>query len=142
MINNLGLGFDPNNPLAGTSLASQWPIYYQSEPESPDQCITVYKTEDQYDGRSMIDGEIYEHKGFMLRIRSTTDAIAGAMAELIRWNFAENLYYAIVTIPGSPAEYTVQAITKKSLISLGKEFPSSERSVYTYNGIAALWRIL
>ena len=140
----LGIGYDPDpsvSPPAGTGPNSFWPIYCQSEPDEPDQTITVYTTEPQLDGQSMIDGEIYQHLAFQVRVRSLSSNLAAAQAYLIEHQFSENCYYVSVPNPEATAVYTVQAIVKKGgPIPIGKELPTSERSVWVYNAIAALWR--
>jgi hypothetical protein len=62
----LGLGTDPD-----TDPGEAWPVYSGSEPggqDAPDNCLTVYDTDPKPDGRSMLDGETWQHYGLQIRI--------------------------------------------------------------------------
>lgn len=129
---DLGLGTNP-------SLGSSWPIYYSSEPDTPDEVITVYNTTGIIDGRSSIDGEIWEHYGFQVRVRSTKNRLARVKIDSIARSLSETAYNSLVTIDGN--SYIVAAINRKgSVIDIGKETPTSERSVFTLNAISAIYR--
>jgi hypothetical protein len=129
---NLGLGTDPAS-------AGSWPIYAYSEPDTPDAVITVYNTVGFVDGRAMPTGEVYEHFGFQVRVRATSSKLGITKINEIARQMAESVHNLTVTI--DTETYTVCAITRKSgVIELGKEYPTSERNVFTLNAIVALYR--
>src|SRR5688572_13398595 len=77
----LGLGATPTNPPASPAT---WPVYAEGEPDTPDNCITVYTTAGRSDGRSMIDGELFEHYGVQIRIRGRTQTDGWQKASAVR----------------------------------------------------------
>jgi hypothetical protein len=131
---DLGVGTDPED-------GDDWPIYVSNEPDEPDSCITIYDTAGQVDGRSQIDGEIYEHYGFMIRVRGVKSRGVYPRASLIAQQMAENVRMETVVIDGGDERYLVHAINRKGgMNDLGKETPTSERNIVTINAIAAIHR--
>lgn len=132
MLIDLGLGTDPED-------SGSWPVYRGSEPDTPDSVITVYGTSGQQDGRSQIDGEVFEHHGFMIRVRSNRERTAAAKAYEIDNALNESVQNKLVNIDGNT--YIVCAVNRKgSVNSVGKESPTSERNVFTINAISAIYR--
>lgn len=129
----LGLGTDPNLALA-------WPIYATNEPNEPDDCITLYDTTGTQDGRSMVDGELFQHFGFQVRVRSTDHRTGWVKAEAIRQALAKSIYQNLVSRDGS--RYLVWCAAKISMVLvIGKDTPRSKRSLFTVNAVAPI-RIL
>lgn len=128
----LGLATDPVlNPGAA------WPAFVRSEPNVPDDCITVKDTAGVSDGRSMINGELWEHYGFQIRVRSTSDQVGWNQAEAIREGLAK-VYMATVKTPDNQ-RWTVQAVTGiKEVLPLGKDTSASKRSLFTVNAMLPL----
>ena len=136
---DLGLGVWP--PIPKDQESTQWPIYATGEPPSPDNCITVYDTTGVKDGRMMSDGAIDFHHGFMVRLRAAMFprgfAKANDLAEALDKQVQDN----IVTM-SSGAVYKVYVTSRTGdVISLGRDTPTSKRSVFTINGICHLKRI-
>lgn len=123
---DLGLGTSPTADPLGA-----WPVYVDQEPATPDNCITVYDTSPQSDGRSMIDGETFQHFGFQVRVRGITHKIGYAKAEAIRVMLNENSYDKTVHLDLS--HYLIHCINGTTLLRLGKNTPSDKRSLYTIN---------
>lgn len=133
----LGLGTDPE-------LSQAWPIGKGSEFDQPDNTITVYNTTGQIDGREMIEGEVFEHYGYQIRVRATRERLVAAkMATIVRT--LESVANEIVTIDANSdvgaASYIVCAVNRRgSVIDMGKEYPTSERNVFTLNAVSAIYR--
>lgn len=118
-----------------------WPIYVASEPDGPDNCVTVYDTQGQDDGRSMHTGELWNHNGFQVRVRARDHSSAGwPKADEIQTVMAEEVYQDYVTI--GDETYFVHAVTRiGDPIPLGKETPSSKRNLYTINATFAGYHV-
>ena len=127
-----GIGTDPAD-------GGLWPIYRGSEPDTPDSVITVYGTTGQQDGRSQVSGEVFEHHGYMIRVRSNRESTASEKAYAIDQILNEQVANQLVNIDGYT--YIVCAVNRKgSVNSVGKETPTSERNVFTINAISAIYR--
>lgn len=129
---NLGLGANPPN--------STWPVYSTNEPDIPDNCITVFDTVGKGDGRSMTDGELFDHYGIQVRVRATTFSVGYQKVNAIRVAFSESVIEEVVTISGT--NYLVKSITQISQIfPLGKEVPTSRRTLFTVNALVTVKRV-
>lgn len=118
------------------SLGGSWPVYDGSEPDTPDNCITVYGTDPEIQGHNLTDGEVTEQYGFQVRIRSVTNETGGSKAREIAQALDKNVNLTAVTI--SPSSYVVVAVTRGSgPIPLGKE-PSTKRYLHTINCKASI----
>lgn len=137
LIINLGQGTDPQQN-------GNWPVYWNSEPDTPDNVITVYDTTGILDGRSQIDGEVYKHSGFQVRVRAPKARQVYNQISTLVQQLNENVKMATVGINDDQgqAEYIVCACNQKSdIIDMKKESPTSERSVFVVNYTAAVYRI-
>ena len=128
---SLGLGTDPDDGGA-------WPVYATSEPDLPDNALTIYDTVGTSDGRSMIDGELYQHYGIQVKIRAATHSGGGyGKADAIRTALAETVYDETVHVGDST--YLVHCYSRiGEVLTLGKETPTSKRSLFSINAIVAL----
>ncbi len=128
----LGEGSDPGD---GTTPPTQpWPVYKGVSPSSPDQILVVTDTQGQVDGVSMLDGELYQHYGFQVKVRDTSEP--STKAEQIRQAFAGRTRLVTVTI-GS-ARYLVWKVAKVGqVLYLGKP-PGTKRSQFTVNAMAVI----
>lgn len=114
------------------SFSQEWPIYAAGEPGRPDEIITVFDTTGMEDGRSMIDGEIHTHFGFMVRVRGRDHDSAWTKAIEIRALLSEGVRHDTVVIAGT--SYFIYNITRiGAVLTMGKESPSSKRSLCTLN---------
>src|SRR4051812_5836239 len=50
-----------------------WPVYALSEPESPDDVLTVFNTSGVDHGRLMPTGERSQHEGIQVRVRAASE---------------------------------------------------------------------
>jgi hypothetical protein len=128
---NLNQGTDP-------ALGAQpWPVFDSNEPDSPDNAITVYDTQGQDDGRSSLDGEVWSHPGFQIRVRSLGFSVGWKKASAIRVALATQAINVTVTI--GTASYWIPNIAKiGQVLRIGKEKPQALRDIFTLNALVAL----
>lgn len=130
-----GLASDPA-PWA-TSNGNAWPVFSTNEPGKPDNVVTVKDTAAKIDARLMPDGEMAQHWGFQVRIRSTDHPTGWAKAEAIRIKFNEAVRNWRITLPNAHV-YLVEAIIGASTLVLGKDAPNTKRSLFTINAMVTL----
>ncbi len=129
---SLDLGTDPED-------AGSWPVHASSEPDSPDNLITVYDTAGITGGRIQRTGETIEHRGVMVQVRGADQPTAWAKAEAIKTALDESVNNSLLTV--STTDYIVYAVTRHSgPVSLGRE-PSTNRFLFTINAVVALRQI-
>lgn len=122
-----GQGADP-----AISPVGAWPVYANTEPDTPDNCITITNTEGSSDGRDMDSGELDQHWGLQFRFRGTTNPITLAKVMAVRNWIAKSVFQTKVTVEGTV--YTVWSLNKiSSPIDLNKDKPNTMRSIYTIN---------
>lgn len=122
----LGMGIDP---ASGTS--SNWPIFQGSESNAPDNVITTYNTTGQGQGVSLIDGEVFTHYGFQVRVRSGSDPEGYTKIASIRYQLARVLDR---TVSIASSHYLIHKISNiGDPIQIGKDAPGSKRSLHTLN---------
>lgn len=114
-----------------------WPIYCNSEPDSPDNCITIYDTEGRQHGRSMIDGERQEHYGVQVRVRAADPPTGFTKAQDLALLLDKTIINANVSI--SSTNYIVYTVSRSgNVISLGYDTPLSKRRLFTMNATISL----
>jgi hypothetical protein len=112
-----------------------WPIFADREPESPDDCITVYNTQGLDEGRDMISGELFGHQGIQVRVRAAVQQTGWAKATAIQKAMAESVLRTAVSI--SSSDYLVQCFAKiGDVLNLGKH-PTSNRYLFTINAVVS-----
>lgn len=126
--------------LSGGTLPSDgstWPIYVDSEPDSPDNCITIYNTAGRLQGRTQIDGIQQEFFGIQLRIRATDSPTAWTRASLLTSKLDSSINNNFVSISGTG--YVVDSFSRTSEpVSLGRDESTTERELYVINGTVSL----
>lgn len=128
----LSLGTDP-------SLGGSWPIFSPSEPDAPDNCITIRDTTGKDDGRDGPTGVRTEHYGFQVRVRSDDEWTGYRKAQAIAVGVS-NVLRQEVTL--TDETFRIQAITNVGpVLSLGKGRPPSKRHLHTLNALVSLRRI-
>lgn len=133
---DIGQGTNPGDSAA-------WPVFASGEPGDPDQVVTTYDTAGVQHGRTMTDGAVQEHLGFQVRVRSKDHKTGWRKTHQIRAAMAEGVYQRAVTVPaggGDPAaEYLVHCVSKLGpVLALGKESPTSKRSLFTVNAVLSV----
>jgi hypothetical protein len=107
-------------------------IYATLEPDLNDDTVTIYDTDGMSDGRSMIDGELWNHWGLQFRVRSSRHATTWTKANAIRNWLSTGINMAVVLLGGS--SYLVWCVTNiGQIIPLGKNVPQTKRSLCTIN---------
>ncbi len=125
----LGLGTDPTPWASG--IGNPWPVFASGEPNTPDDCITCYDTVGVDHGQSMVDLELYVHYGVQIRVRSNDHRTGWVKANDVREQ-ASKFGQQSITIDGSV--YLVWAVAKMGqVLPIGKETPTSKRSLFTLN---------
>lgn len=115
-----------------TRLNQAWPAYSEDEPDKPDNLLTVYAQGSNSGGRIMVSGQQEEEYTFQVRIRSQTPAIGWQKANQIADGFDKDVLDVAVTLGVN--QYLVHCISRRGgIISLGKEYPSTLRSLFTLN---------
>lgn len=108
-----------------------WPVFVEDEQNDPDNCITVYTVGSNGSGRVM-QGETIEQQTFQVRVRSQNPSDGWSKLNEIADGFDKQVYYMSITIGGN--NYLVHSINRRGgIISLGKEYPESLRSLFTLN---------
>jgi len=121
----LGLGTNPEN-------GGSWPIFSDNEPDRPDNCITVFDTTGIDDGRVM-HGEIQEHFGLQVRVRSATKTVGWTKADAIRKIMAETALLEEVAVPDESARYVVHAFYRVAPLIRLPNRPTERRHVHVFN---------
>lgn len=127
---DLGIGTLPTDGGA-------WPIATASEPGTPDAVITTYDTQGRSDGRSMIDGEGWQHYGVQVRVRAATHIVAYPKAKQVEVAVDQSIYDHYIAIDGTT--YLVHSVSRTSgVISIGKDTPNSKRTLFTINCLVSV----
>jgi hypothetical protein len=117
-----------------------WPVFSINEPDTPDNCITVYNTQGSNEGRIMFDGQFVDNPGIQVRVRGVSHAVSYAKAKTIEFKLDTEVYNDTIIIDSST--YLIQSIGRTGmLLPLGKDSPSSKRYVFTLNSIAQIRQI-
>lgn len=133
LVAKLAVGDPTTNPLPS------WPCYNDLEPTGPDDCVTTYDHEPTNDGRSMVDGESFQHYGMQVRVRSSDAPTGRAKAEAIANVMAEGTYQVDVGI--GTAVYRVQCFAKiPGVTRIGVDSPSTNRNLFVINALISLSR--
>jgi hypothetical protein len=141
LVSNLGVGTDPGAEEVPSSRV--WPVQAKSEPDEPDDCITVYHTTGNVDGRSPHDGSVWEHLGFQVKVRGATHRSGYVKANEVRDALADvtRSYWKTVTVPAETGTagtgYRLETVDPGPVLDLGKE-TTSPRYVFTINGLMTI----
>ena len=127
---SLGLGTAPSD-------GDSWPIAVAQEPDTPDNCITVYGTTGRGYGRHQTDGEVQGDYGIQLRVRSQTHSVGWARANALAECLDKTINLDAITIGEST--YTVYSIGRSSpdVLELGKE-RGTQRYLFTINAVCGI----
>jgi len=127
------LGTDPEADPIGN-----WPVYDTAMPDTPDNAICTYGTAGVKDGRSMRDGQTFEHPGLQVKVRGTTEPVAfakmQAIVEAIDAAIAES-----ITIEGTG--YKIQNISRRSNAVPIRADRDTERRAYTLNCLVSISQV-
>ncbi len=127
---------------------SAWEIVVDQEPDVPDNVITIEDTQGRDDGRTMNEGERQIHHGIIVRVRSITKPKGQKLASYLATYLDQNILDANASLLDPDDNtvtcyYNVQSISRTTdVISLGKEMPTSRRSLFTINAVMAIRQVL
>lgn len=113
-----------------------WPVFVSSEPNLPDQAVTVYDTAGHYDGRNMRGGEKYEFHGVQIRVRGVNhqDAFQKANGLAVALDVSVNRS----KVPIGVNRYMVYDVSRTSgPLNLGNE-ENTNRIIFTINAVVSL----
>ena len=129
---DLSLGTLPTNNTA-------WPVFRSNQPDSPDNSICVFDTENELQGRRQTDGVTIEFYGILIRVRGVDYSTGFNKAKDIAHQLDTEVLRDDVTI-GSDT-YRVQAVTRRGgVLSLGSELGVSRRRLFTINAVASIYQ--
>lgn len=125
------------------SAGGDWPIAAWQESDTPDNFVTLYDTSGTLDGRVHNDGEIQEHPGIQIRVRSGNPNDGNEKIRQLIDICDKQFRNTLVTCPNlvgvGTTLYLVYAMTRKgTVLSLGKDTPQTKRALYTVNYIVSL----
>lgn len=132
----MGLGVQAFLPTQAAPLVS-WMVYVANEPGVPDDCLTVYDTTGNIDAKTQPDGEVCQHEGIQVRVRSVDHPTGWAKANAIAVALTEDVDMMVVTV--GPNRYLLQAVNQVGQVTaLGREGSDSRRRVFTINFTVAV----
>lgn len=144
---DLGVGSDPASNLP-------WPIFESSEPDVPDEVITIFGEKGKTYGRNQLTGETIEKPGIQFRVRSSISNIAAVKANEIAATVDQMILNSVVVMPDSSYVYVVENVNRAhgifsfsgNVVPLGKSSPStpgvtspsSVRNIFIINALVSI----
>ena len=105
-----------------------WPVYIGSEPDTPDDCITLYDTPGRTQGRNQNSGEMIEQYGLQIRLRSSSFSVAEVKIYAIKTSIETVVKRDTVTVDGN--SYLVHAITPSSPVGNLEELQAAQEDFF------------
>lgn len=127
----------------GTSATASeaWPVFISSEPEKPDNCITVLDTPGEDQGRYMMGGKRVERKGFQFVVRAKDYETGWLKAHALAVLLDEEIQNTTVTIGAT--DYNIAAFKRTSqVLHVGRDKPASGREIFTINATASINQVI
>lgn len=119
------------------TLRLSWPLFMIAEPDTPNQCATIYDTTPVVDGIVKQTGEMMQHYGLQLRVRDPSYASGWNKATEVK-TLLPTLRYVTITVDGE--DYQLQAaIPTSGVIPLGMD--DKRRELFTVNFVATVKEI-
>jgi len=135
IINTLSLMTTPSDE-------GNWPLYLSSMPDGDNiktNCGAIYDTTGVLDGK-ISDGEVIQHPGIQLRIRSDDYEIGYAKIEAIALAL-DSVLFDIVSIDA--VDYLLQNVSRTTaVVPLGSERGYKRRFLFTVNFLVTLRKII
>jgi hypothetical protein len=118
-----------------------WPVAVGDELNEPDDTITTYDTGSQSSDRDMVTGQQLEQYSIQVRVRSKLYTDGWLKLNEIAKVFDEDVYLETITIGDNT--YRLHAISRRGgVLSLGREYPASQRSLFVMTGQCAIRQVL
>lgn len=109
-----------------------WPIYAFSEPDAPDDVVTLYDTTGRAHGKTHYDGESQLHHGIQVRVRAARPDKGYTKAKAIATALDQQIDGTEVTV--DRVDYRIHAAhVVGDVLFIGKEIPESKRSIFVLN---------
>ena len=130
IVDSLSLMSDPTGN-------GSWPLFVAHEPDSPDNCGTIYDTGGINEPKQMSNGLVTTHHGLQIRMRGLVYDTAWSKlnAIVVALNAVSNS-----TLTYDSVDYVVRSFTQvNSITSLGKEVDNTKRrDLFAVNYIVTL----
>lgn len=114
----------------GTAPSTTWPVFAGGEPDTPDNVITTYHTSPEFQAKVMT-GETQELKGFTIRVRGKSKAIAARKALDIKHWLDFTAVDQQVTIDGQ--QYLIPSVPRCTLVPLPRMPQALGRWLFNLN---------
>lgn len=113
-----------------------WPVYYDGEPSTPDNVVTVYDTDGEVDGRTGVDNTQVGRYGLKIRFRSVDSLTGWLQAGAVKDKLLNALWQELTV---DEHTYLVECFSGIGrILRLGKESPTSKRNLFTVNAFVAV----
>lgn len=127
----LGLGVDP-----GPQSTTAWQVFAHTEPDLPNEVITVYDTTGRDLGYTMVDGQRQTLDGIQIRVRANDEATGWTKANAIAVALDAQAQLLVVI---SSSVYKLWEFNRTSgPVPVGRENAISNRRIHTVNGTVSL----
>ena len=119
-----------------------WPAFHSSEPNMPDNCITVYNNgTGLVQGTTNTDNEIQEHYGIQVKVRSSNPETCYSKMQALCNYMDRQVNASSVTVSDDygTSTYVVHALTRVgTIMDLGKDVSEGKRNTMTANYNASI----
>lgn len=120
--------------------AAPWPVYAATEPNAPDNVVTVYDTAGVTGARDLT-GDRDEYHGIQVRVRGETFQVGFVKARAVAVAMDATLRNLTVTMPGG-AKYLLESVTRSSdVLDVGFDGSTTKRRLFTVNGLVTVRKL-
>lgn len=128
------------------SSGNAWPIAAWQESDLPDNFITLYDTSGNIDGRFQNNGAVQEHPGIQIRVRALNPSDGNTkirdLLDIIDLQIRETLVTCNHPVGTGVSMYLIHNVSRKgTVLSLGKDTPTTKRALFTVNLTISLSQI-
>lgn len=124
-----------NGVTVAASTGNAWSTFIDTEPDAPDNCVTIYNTSGRLLGRTHVDKEVQLTHGIQIRVRATTNPVGYSKMSAIS-EVCDAVARGAITLDA--IDYLVHSMTRSSdVLSLGK-LPETNRSIFTINYLLSI----
>lgn len=134
-----------NGIVSAPGALRPWPVYRNNRPDQPDEVVTVYDYEGEFQGRMQRTGEVVEFPGIQVGFRAkSTRADEASIFGKRMCNVLDGILNATVVLtisPGVTKTYQIQSFRRTSpVLPLGPE-ENGSRLLFTINGLITIGEI-
>jgi hypothetical protein len=123
--------------LGLAAVSGDWTAKATLEDDTPDRMVTFYDTTGVPDGRSMINGEVFDRHGFQVRVRAEHPEVSRRKIDEIRTAFTRQVDHRAVTVEDT--DYVVNAVTRPGpLLDVGGDEADANRAAHTWNAFVTI----